>query len=493
MKCPGCEYELWNLKAGPCPECGRPFKPSDFDFLPNAVKFCCPHCSQAYYGTSEKGQLVPSAFGCVSCGRHVTTDEMLLLPADALGKREPTKSTNPWLDGTRKGSGKWLSAIGASLGQPGRMLEATPAIGSSGKAMSFAVSNFIIAGLLGLTCATVVLFTGGGADVLVFMALASLIGPAVYMFAWTAITHVLLRFLGQSSEDGISRTFQAIAFSSGGWVLSLIPCFGALVGFVAWSICAPIAVRAAHKAAGWPATLATLAFPFLVALGVAGFYVWMTFSAMNFSASSTSQSWPQSVPMGPQTNWAPGTDIRLGTQRVANVVRRNAQNNTLPTHVAYLASEPGFDPLAFFERGGGRAPRVGPSDIFALSTMDIASREAVLDPLVTAWPTDITAHRVGRQLMTYHGFDANQHPDLWLMVQLPAEPQEDFWAITLNGYVQIDRSMPQTFVNLQNRLRMAAGLDPLPEMATMLGAPGPWTAADGKAPEGAPTPPPGGP
>ncbi|MEO1279561.1 MAG: hypothetical protein AAFV77_11455 [Planctomycetota bacterium] len=164
MKCPGCDYELWNLKAGPCPECGRPFKPSEFDFLPNAVKFCCPRCTQPYYGTSENGQLVPDEFDCVSCGLHVKVDDMLLLPADALGSRAPTRAMNPWLDESRSTNRKYFSALGMSIGQPGKMLEATPAIGSVGPATTFALLNFVVAGLLTLALAVVLAFTGGGLD-----------------------------------------------------------------------------------------------------------------------------------------------------------------------------------------------------------------------------------------------------------------------------------------------------------------------------------------
>ena len=80
MQCKSCEYPLWNLKARQCPECGTPFTPSEFEFVINSVRYCCPHCNQAYYGTSEKGHLVPSEFDCVTCGRHLTMDEMVLLP-----------------------------------------------------------------------------------------------------------------------------------------------------------------------------------------------------------------------------------------------------------------------------------------------------------------------------------------------------------------------------------------------------------------------------
>lgn len=488
MKCPGCEYDLWNLKAGPCPECGRPFKPSEFDFLANAVKFCCPHCSQTYYGTGAKGELVPGEFDCVSCGQHLTTDDMLLLPADALGKRDPTSAPNPWLNTHKSSLARWFAAVGASLGQPGKMMLATPAIGSTGRALSFAMANFIVAGLFGIVCAGAMLISGGmsnGADA--FFMLVLVFGPAVYLFIWAAITHGLLKLFSVDTPDGIGRTVQALGFSSGAWVMGIIPCVGPLVGFPAWAACAVVAVKAAHKTTTWRAMLATLALPVLTAGGAGAVVLWPMVAPPSYSSYP-----PPAYPPPPLTstqpgirgNWAPNTDIGLGTQRVANILRRRIGAGNAPRHVAYLAAEPGFDAPAFFEQGGA-APRVGTSNIWLLSTMDDASRRSIVDVEVAQWPTGMTAHRLGRMLLTYHGvagLDPVAAQDIWIMVQLPTDPQEDYWAITMNGYEQIDRTMPQTFVNHQNRLRIAAGLDPMPDVTTLLGSPGPWTAADGVAP-----------
>lgn len=483
MKCPGCEYELWNLKAGPCPECGRPFKPSEFDFLANAIKFCCPHCSQTYYGTGAKGELVPGEFDCVSCGRHLTTDDMLLLPADALGKRDPTSAPNPWLNTHKSTSARWFAAVGASIGQPGKMMLATPAIGSTGRALSFAMANFTVAGLFGIVCAGAMLISGGmsnGSDA--FFMLALVFGPAVYLFIWAAATHGLLKLFSVDTTDGMGRTVQALGFSSGAWVIGIIPCVGAFVGFPAWAMCAAVAVKAAHQTTLWRALLATLALPVLTIGGGGALMLWPMVSAPSYS------SYPHSTATytqpGIQGNWAPNTDIRLGTQRVANVLRRRIGSGNAPQHVAYLATEPGFDPMAFFEQGGGVPPSVGSSNIWLLDQMDQRSRDSVINAEVAQWPTDVTVHRLGRILLTYHGvegLDPVAAQDIWLMVQLPIDPQGDYWAITMNGYEQIDRTIPQTFVNHQNRLRIAAGLDPLPDMATMLGS-GPWTASDGVAP-----------
>ncbi len=87
MRCTSCDYALWNLKTRRCPECGRAFRPGDYEFVPNSVQFCCPHCNQAYYGTGPKGHLVPEEFDCVRCSRRIGMDEMALLPAEGVDEK----------------------------------------------------------------------------------------------------------------------------------------------------------------------------------------------------------------------------------------------------------------------------------------------------------------------------------------------------------------------------------------------------------------------
>ena len=61
MHCRNCEYALWNLTTRECPECGTAFRPSEYEFVPQSVRFCCPHCDHPYYGTGEKGHIEPAA------------------------------------------------------------------------------------------------------------------------------------------------------------------------------------------------------------------------------------------------------------------------------------------------------------------------------------------------------------------------------------------------------------------------------------------------
>ncbi|UYV11648.1 MAG: hypothetical protein NCW75_10100 [Phycisphaera sp.] len=481
MKCPGCEYELWNLKAGPCPECGRPFKPSEFDFLANAVKFCCPHCSQAYYGTGEKGELEPSEFDCVSCGGHVTIDDMLLLPADALGKREPTRSTNPWLDPHRKR--RWFGAIAAGIGQPGRMLEATPVFGTTGKAVVFASLNFFMAGLLGIVMGVLLMIASGGSGVgvLAFMLISGVLVPALYMFLWAAVTHGVLKLFRQSTPDGMGRTLQAIAFTSGAWMFALIPCMGWFLGFVAWTACAPAAVRAAHKCRLGSAIVATLVLPVITAATGIGLYAWMIFGTMGGLGTTSSYYSPV-----PPPGWAQGTGLDPDVVALVDELRYGVNYGSPPLHGAGLMDPAmGITHRAFSEPSTPDVT-IGSHTASTLEAMRPRDREAALAAITSSWPADVTAHRVGRLIFTHHGIKPGDDPGLTLLIVMPATPGGDWHSIHMTGW-QSSSMLPMYRIGMENTSRVAAGLPPLPDLNTMTSGTGPWTAADGVPP---PPPPP---
>ena len=116
MRCRTCDYRLWNLPSRQCPECGTPFLPTDYEFVPNSVQFCCPHCHQAYYGTDEHGHLAPVEFDCVSCSNRIHMDDMILLPTAGLEEEQTRVEQMPWLDRARRGVVRaWLSSVGMAL------------------------------------------------------------------------------------------------------------------------------------------------------------------------------------------------------------------------------------------------------------------------------------------------------------------------------------------------------------------------------------------
>ena len=127
MRCKNCDYPLWQIRDRRCPECGTGFRPSDFDFVLNSVRFCCPHCDQAYYGTGERGHLSPRTFACVSCNQMVNMDDMVLLPTEGVREEQTKVEMNPWLERDKRGFFRaWLSTTMKALGTPNRLMEATP-------------------------------------------------------------------------------------------------------------------------------------------------------------------------------------------------------------------------------------------------------------------------------------------------------------------------------------------------------------------------------
>src|SRR5688572_3956647 len=116
MRCKTCDYPLWNLKARQCPECGRAFVPSEFEFVLNSVRFCCQHCDQAYYGTGPRGELVPADFVCVACGQRTRMDDMVLRPAQGVEEKQTQVLKMPWLERAQRGRiSAWFSTLGMAM------------------------------------------------------------------------------------------------------------------------------------------------------------------------------------------------------------------------------------------------------------------------------------------------------------------------------------------------------------------------------------------
>lgn len=149
MHCTRCAYPLWNMASRTCPECGTPFKPSEFTFLANAVKFQCPHCRQQYFGTSQTGHLEPAAFTCVTCNTPVTEDEMVIVPADGVREDLAKAADMPWTRRDTGMLGAFAKTCVASLFRPGRLAKGLGPNADVGAAWAFLWRVAVITGLIG--------------------------------------------------------------------------------------------------------------------------------------------------------------------------------------------------------------------------------------------------------------------------------------------------------------------------------------------------------
>jgi hypothetical protein len=95
MRCETCDYPLFDIRERTCPECGTPFRPSQFEFSHCGVRFCCLHCDQQYYGTGHRGHLVPKTFRCIRCNNDVNMNEMVVrVPLHKVLERQRTSGGN---------------------------------------------------------------------------------------------------------------------------------------------------------------------------------------------------------------------------------------------------------------------------------------------------------------------------------------------------------------------------------------------------------------
>ncbi|MDX2132127.1 MAG: Yip1 family protein [Planctomycetota bacterium] len=296
MNCKSCDYPLWNLRGRECPECGTPFRPSDFDFTLNAVRFCCPHCGQDYYGTGDRGHLVPDSFACVSCARPITMDECLLLPTAGVREEQTRPDDMPWLERRRHGViSAWFKTIGRAMVTPGRLMDAIPAEGPSGFVFGAVTTSIFLlvsvaplfvfilvmgAGVGGRPSMNAVagIAGGGGATIL-----GAIVGIIMFLGLWIVCTHGTLRITGGAPYP-IKRTCQALCYSSGANVLTALPCLGMYFGFlfvIWWIVAACIMVARGHRISGGRATLAVLALPILLAVVGGGWLTYGIVTAMN--------------------------------------------------------------------------------------------------------------------------------------------------------------------------------------------------------------------
>lgn len=261
MRCPSCEYPLWNLVPGPCPECGRPFRGDEFEFDPGSVAFLCTKCGQEYFGTDPKGLLLPREFACVRCGAACECASMAVAPTDRI---DPLAARNPlpWLDrstddhGRRKRGrfNRFFATFWAFTSQGWKAVDAVPRSSPASSAWGFAAIVAVLASLLQfslfaifpiLTVAgmrnampasglEIVLWVSAGV-ITVSLAVAGLSLLATGLSGLLA--HGVLRLTGPT-ESGLGRTMQAILYPSAVQLWGSLPfcCFGSVGAYLWWFV-----------------------------------------------------------------------------------------------------------------------------------------------------------------------------------------------------------------------------------------------------------------
>jgi len=277
MRCKTCDYPLFDIRERTCPECGGAFKPSDFDFNQSAVKFCCPHCAQDYYGMDARGHLVPPEFDCVRCGTHVHMDDMVMQPTAGIKDEETQQATVPWLDPRRRSTFKrFFATLGWGMAKPTDLARALSTPTSTWRAMLFALSVGLSCTLFVLPFFLVTLSGRSTYNMLTDMAIAIGVlfgvatgGIAIMIVVWAAVAQLILRVTGPTR--GMGYTLRAIAYTSAPCVLLAVPCIGVYatpLSIFWWGLALTLVLRRLHGTSWVRAIAAAWCVPLVALAGV---------------------------------------------------------------------------------------------------------------------------------------------------------------------------------------------------------------------------------
>jgi predicted RNA-binding Zn-ribbon protein involved in translation (DUF1610 family) len=487
MRCKSCDYPLWNIKTRVCPECGTGFRPSDFEFIVNSVKFCCPHCGQHYYGRGERGHLVPPIFDCVKCGQRVGMDDMVLLPEEGKTGDETRTERMPWLERDERGPVKaWLAMIKWAMVQPNRLIRAVPENSSVVAAWLYATFTSIAFFTVGFFIPQVVqgLFqTSAGAmrvafwrnNILAIFGLA--LGCGVLVVLWSLSAHGLLRISGKGVRP-LSRTCHAIFYSAGANVLSAIPWCGWLMGGVWWIVSATNMVKEAHHVHGGRAAFAVMALPTICFVLFP--FIWIAWLMFGFMGVMGGFGGGMGGP-----GWAPAN---MQVQMLAtNLLQYGLQNNgagpdhsielLLTGNAMVMAGSGSSAPFCF--SGTQTTPVSIPVNAVSLQqflSLPRSQQFGEVQQKLNAMPANVIAHRFGDFVFTYHGTNLSSYDsNLWVVVMLPDPDANPLPAPGDTVYIGLaDYTVTTTpFSNLanlvqqQNQHRAALGLPPLPDLTTV--------------------------
>jgi hypothetical protein len=483
MRCKGCDYALFEIAARACPECGLPFKPSDFDFTLNSVRFCCPHCRQAYFGTDTRGHLQPRRFVCVSCANEIDMDDMIVATREEVPEAVTVPDRMPWFERRRIGVvSAFFATIWRSMINPVRLAGTLPAGPASVRSASTLSGLWFATLVVALTVAigTSAMFVlpagmgvtagaGGGmlfgvAVTALFMFVVPLLVALALIALWVLGAHAILRVTG-TTRGGLASTFDSIGFSSGVVLPAIIPCVGWMIlpfVIIWWVIVAVVMLAKAQAVEGWRAALACAGPPVTmllvsVALVVIGTYAMPTLPAIPPPAAPVVVT--PGIAAGPN-----GTSQAMVSARAALISRAieafRAERGQWPTH--------GIDLVASGHVTASRLVQDFTADTtfgsMALSDLDYIERprvEAIAQASVADLVPPTNTHRVGDTWFLFGGLPHDLRDDtVWAAIV--ADGLGGCVIITTDGGTT-PRGMPdEDDIAEQNAYRASLGLPALP-------------------------------
>ncbi len=319
MHCRGCNYELWNLPPGDCPECGKPWRFEDFQFRREFVQFLCPHCDRSYPGAYIASLASPHAFTCTGCQSAIELSQMCARPAEGTDGSQAMQQEFVWSD--RRQVGRWRAfwrVIGYSLGTPSRIgntmtqkRDLRGALWFSFLCLISTSLNWILIFLVGFL---MTFFTGSRGPsplasatmfttvlgVLAFSG-AVVLGQQLFFLVWGLITHALIRINGRS-HHALGHTLSATQYCAGTFIICAVPICGfyfSLIGLVWMAVAMVSALAALHKISRWRTAFAVLA-PLIVIVWVSVWFIYeIVVAAFGLVNNSTT---PMNFPPMPQNS-----------------------------------------------------------------------------------------------------------------------------------------------------------------------------------------------
>jgi hypothetical protein len=492
MRCQSCDYPLWNLKARQCPECGAAFRPSEYEFTANSLRFCCPHCDHPYFGTSETGHPVPESFACLRCGRPLHIDEMVLRPGLGVEEAQTAKNRMPWLERKEIGFFKsWFMMIGYAMTRPGEVGRTIPPEASAFAAWLYCTVTLLIFAVIGLVFPQGFFLGVAGAGpwrnfslaplqtiaTIIIWVVASVAAAGVLMWLWAVLAHGILRLSGKGAGP-LRRTCHAVYYSAGAGVLTLVPCFGIMVGWIWWAVSATIMLKETQGVRTLRAACAILAAPVAVCVALLG--LWVVTMAMAISGGFAGS--------GPATNQT--TQLNWAIVYYASQNAGVGPEHAIELHTARQMA--GFAPIgpgAFTFPDSQTTDADIPLADGSLKDFMNASRSeqfSAIAKMIDSMPKGVVAHRFGDYVFTYHGATPID-PKLWVVVMLPdptcnpTPGPNDSIFIGMGSYQVTEVTFGELpeLLKTQNQHRASLKLPPLPDLTTIThGKPAVAPAAD---------------